>query len=244
MRPAVKQDVSKYYEYVLCYVDNILVALTKPKYVMNNIEKMYTLKARSVKEPDLYLGADIKKWYIEGLEEPGKPRQAMSSTNYTKKAMVEVKQELKAADKQLPTRVTTPLSTGYQLEINATDELDADQKNYYQGLIGVLRWICELGRLDILTLVLMLLRYLAQARTGHLEQVLHAFAYLKHHKRSTMVFDDMEPNFDGSEFKECDWSKFYPDAKEAIPTDGPKPRGKYAVTSCFVDADHAGCRVT
>ena len=244
MRPAVKQDGSKYYEYVLCYVDDILVASTNPKDVMNNIEKMYTLKAGSVKEPDLYLGADIRKWYIEGLEEPGKPRWAMSSTNYTKKATVEVERELKAADKRLPTRVTTPLSTGYRPEIDATDELDADQQNYYQGLIGVLRWICELGRLDILTPVSMLSRYLAQARMGHLEQVFHVFAYLKHHERSTMVFDDTEPNFNGSKFKECDWSEFYPDAKEAIPTDAPEARGKSVVTLCFVDADHAGCRVT
>jgi hypothetical protein len=190
------------------------------------------------------LGANIKKWYIEGSEEAGKARWAMSLTNYMKKAIMEVERELKAADKRSPTQVRTPLSTGYRPEIDATDELNADCQNYYQGLIGVLRWICKLGRLDKLMPVSMLSRHLAQARTGHLEQVFHVFAYLKHHERLTMVFDNTEPSFDGSKFKECNWSKFYPDAEEAIPMDAPEPRGKSVVLLCFVDADHAGCCVT
>jgi hypothetical protein len=138
MRPAVKADGSKYYEYVLCYIDDILMALMNPQATMKSIEKVFPLKAGSVKQPELYLGADIKKWYIDGSEEPGKACWAMSSTNYTKKAIFEVERELKAADKRLLTRVTTPLSTGYRPEIDATPELDADRQNYYQGLIGVL----------------------------------------------------------------------------------------------------------
>ena len=72
----------------------------------------------------------------------------------------------------------------------------------------------------------------------------HIFAYLKAHDRSTLVFDDTDPSFDGDRFNKCDWSEFYPDAAEAIPTDMPEPRGKSVSMSCFVDADHAGCRVT
>jgi hypothetical protein len=209
--------------------------------VIDTIHKVYTLKEGSVKEPELHLGADVKnKWYVKGLDEPGKTRWAMSSTNSTKKAMSEVERELKVIDKRLLTRVTTALlSTGYRPEIDATAELDADQQHYYQGLIGVLQWICELGRLDILTPISMLSRYVAQARAGHLEQVFHIFTYLKHHERSMMVFDDMEPSFDGSNFKQYD-----PDSKEAIPIDAPEARGKSIVSSHFIDADHAGCCVT
>jgi hypothetical protein len=74
--------------------------------------------------------------------------------------------------------------------------------------------------------------------------VFHIFAYLKHHKQSKMVFDDTEPVFNDAVFKVCDWSEFYPDAKEAIPHNVPKARGNGVVTSCFVDADHAGCKAT
>jgi hypothetical protein len=78
----------------------------------------------------------------------------------------------------------------------------------------------------------------------HLQQLFHIFAYLKHHKRSKMVFDDTEPVFDESRFKACDWSEFYPDAEEAIPHNVPEGRGHGVLTSCFVDSDHAGCKAT
>jgi hypothetical protein len=59
-----------------------------------------------------------------------------------------------------------------------------------------------------------------------------------------MVFDNMEPVFNESSFKVCDWSEFYPEAVEAIPHDAPMERGNVVVTSCFVDAYHAGCKAT
>ncbi|KAI2499335.1 Reverse transcriptase (RNA-dependent DNA polymerase) [Fragilaria crotonensis] len=59
-----------------------------------------------------------------------------------------------------------------------------------------------------------------------------------------MVFDDTIPTFRGERFVKCDWSEFYPDAAEAIPENMPTPRGKDVTMSCFVDADHAGCRET
>ena len=60
-----------------------------------------------------------------------------------------------------------------------------------------------------------------------------------------MVFDNTEPEYDGRRFKRCDWSEYYPDApREILPVGMPAPRGKPVVMSCFVDADHAGCRVT
>ena len=142
-------------------------------------------------------------------------------------------------------RVETPLSSGYKPELDSTAELDPERLNYYQGLIGVLRWICELGRLDIVLPTSLLSRYLASPRWGHLEQALHIFAYLKKYNRSRMVSDETMPNFDEtSDFSSADWSETYPDAKEVIPLDMPQPRGKPVVMSCFEDADHAGDVVT
>jgi hypothetical protein len=77
-----------------------------------------------------------------------------------------------------------------------------------------------------------------------MQQAFHVFGYLKKHARSRMVFDETEPAIDQSRFRVVDWSEFYPDAVEAIPQDAPEPRGVSVVTSCFVDSDHAGCRLT
>jgi hypothetical protein len=128
--------------------------------------------------------------------------------------------------------------------MDGTPELDADQANYYQSLIGILRWATELGRIDIIVETGMLSRYCVSPREGHLKQALHIFAYLKRCSSCSMVFDDREPSVDESIFKQCNWSMQYPDAKETIPTNMPEPRGKSVVTTCYVDADHAGCLAT
>ena len=244
MRPKVKPNGDKYWEYVLCYVDDILCVSHEPQVVMDYLASKYTLKKGSVKEPDAYLGAEVKKWTIEGADNPSKVRWAMSSDLYVKRAVTEVERELDEIGERLSTKVSTPMSQGYRPEVDTTPELDAKRANYFQGLIGVLRWICELGRVDILVDVAMLSRFLASPRRGHLDQAFHIFAYLKRYNRSSMVFDDTEPMFEESRFQKCDWSEYYPGACEAVPPDAPEVRGESVSMSCFVDADHAGCRVT
>ena len=41
-----------------------------------------------------------------------------------------------------------------------------------------------------------------------------------------------------------DWTKLYGDFKEAMPPDTPQPFGKEVLMQCFVDADHAGEKLT
>jgi len=138
MRPKVKPNGDKYWEYVLCYVDDILCISHEPQVVMDYLASRYTLKKGSVKEPDAYLGAEVKKWAIEDAENPGKIRWAMSSDLYVKRAVTEVERELEEIGERLSTKVSTPMSQGYRPEIDMTPELDAKRANYYQGLIGVL----------------------------------------------------------------------------------------------------------
>jgi hypothetical protein len=59
-----------------------------------------------------------------------------------------------------------------------------------------------------------------------------------------LLFDDAEPEFPDSHFHECNWFEYYPDAKEPIPPNLPEALGHAVTTTCFVDADHAGCKVT
>jgi hypothetical protein len=94
MRPKVKPNGDKYWEYVLCYVDDILCVSHEPQTVMDYLASRYTLKKGSVKEPDAYLGAEVKKWTIEGADNPTKVRWAMSSDLYVKRAVTEVEREL------------------------------------------------------------------------------------------------------------------------------------------------------
>ena len=78
MRPAVKLDGTKYYEYMLAHVDDLCGMSIDTKSMFDAIGQLFRLKEGTVKEPDLYLGADIEKKCFTG--DP-KPRWAMSSTD-------------------------------------------------------------------------------------------------------------------------------------------------------------------
>ena len=80
----------------------------------------------------------------------------MSSDLYFKRAVIEVERELKQIYCCLLIRVTTPLSQGYRPELDVSSDLDAKRANYYQVLIGILLWMCELGRVDIIVPVTLL----------------------------------------------------------------------------------------
>ena len=75
-------------------------------------------------------------------------------------------------------------------------ELDAVDASYYYLLIGILCWIVELGHIDINCEILMLSLYLVLPREGHLEEVFHAFVYLKKHINLEIVFDPTTPEVD------------------------------------------------
>ena len=111
----------------------------------------------------------------------------------------------------------------------------------------MLRWAIELSRIDICYEVSVLSQHLALPRQGHLEMVYHVFAYLNKHENSKIVFDPTtvelaNPNV----FKKVDWSDIYDeeDVKEELPPRMPEPRGRSVKMSVFVDADHAGNKVT
>ena len=48
------------------------------------------------------------------------------------------------------------MTTDYRAEIDVFPELNATDDAYYQSLIGVVRWMVELGQVDICTEVSML----------------------------------------------------------------------------------------
>ena len=246
MRPAVKPDGSHYYEYVLVYVDDLLAISLKAEDIMDGIKKVYPLKAGSLKEPDQYLGAEIKKWNIHNSTDPTKTRWAISAEKYIKSVKRDIEARLDSYGMRFSTKAKTPFSSAsYRPELDETPELDDDKALWYMAIIGILRWCLELGRVDIICEISLLSSFLACPRVGHLEQALHIVAYLIRHERSNLVMDDTVPDLsDTAEFIEGDWSEYYPDAKEPMPHNMPEPRGRAVTTTCYVDSDHAGCKMT
>jgi len=132
----------------------------------------------------------------------------------------------------------------YRPELDQSDPLDAECSSFYQHLIGVLRWMVELGRVDIATEVSLLSSHLALPREGHLLTALHVMGYLRLKHNSRLIFDPTYPIIDESRFPRHDWTEFYGDIHEAIPDDIPPPRGKEVIIRMMCDSDHAGDKLT
>ena len=45
----------------------------------------------------------------------------------------------------------SPFASNYRPELDLTPELDSTLCSYYQSQIGILCWVVELGRVDIIT---------------------------------------------------------------------------------------------
>ena len=81
--------------------------------------------------------------------------------------------------------------------------------HYSQELIGVMRWACEIGRVDILLETSLLSTYLAFPRLGHLEHVIFIFGYLKDNPKRNLGFDPGHPKMDEARLHKFDWEGFY-----------------------------------
>jgi hypothetical protein len=239
-REATKPDGFQYYEYLLAYVDDILVLSHDPVSIMKGLEDFYRLKDGYGK-PTRYLGAEVLQWHFpDDLQ----PKWGLSSHQYVKEAIKNVELELAKHDLRLPRKTSTPLPSNYRPELDTSPLLTDEAVNYYQSQISILRWAVELGRIDIYIATALLSQHLVHPCQGHLEAVYHIYSYLKGHDRCTMVFDDAPVTFSQADFQTFDWTDFYGDVREAIPPNSPKPRGNPVQTTAFVDADHAGNQVT
>ena len=59
LRKAVNDDGFKYYEMVLCYVDDVLCISHEPMKNMKGIQRKFKLKDDKIDEPRDYLGATL-----------------------------------------------------------------------------------------------------------------------------------------------------------------------------------------
>ena len=237
-------------------MDDIICVSHQPKHWMDTLQMTYRL--RDVGQPTKFLGSNIKRWSYINAEGVTNMCWAMGSETYVKEACKIADEQMKRHSLQYPSTrrhgANSPFSSStYRPELDATNFCSPDLINVYQTMLGVLRWIIELGRIDILHEVSLLSQYLVQPREGHLSQACNVFRYLKNrYNKGYLVMDpekwhiewsggadEMHPRQRAIYLKEQ-----YPDAEQAYPPDMPEPLGESVFITCFVDADHAGNRVT
>ena len=250
-KAATDSTGNKYYSYILVYVDDLLIIDKNPRKFMSQIQDTFTVKPDSIEEPKTYLGADINKVYYPD----GSYAWTMGSESYVKKVVKNVKVKMLKDGLEFNKKLSDPAisvpqpfsAVNYRPELDTSVLCNDAQVTLYQNVIGILRWVVELGRIDIAYEVSTLSRYLVQPRTGHLLQALHVFKHLDIHAKNELAFDPAiheidDPVATNSRIKAM--KDVYPDAQEDLPPNAPEPRGNAIQVNCFVDSDHAGDRIT
>ena len=132
MRPAIKSDGTKCYDYVLLYVDDALVVSENAESIMRNeLRRYFELKEESIGPPDHYLGGKVRKVQLGN----GVNVWAFSSSQYVHTAVKNAEAYLDSQDSKhwkMPNKADTPLTTTYRPELDVSRELNVADATYYQ----------------------------------------------------------------------------------------------------------------
>jgi hypothetical protein len=121
-RPATKDSGFEYYEYILVYINDVLVISAMPSPVMKTIQNAYRLKDPPAPH-STYLGATIKPWSIP---HETKPVWSMNCVQYLKEAIKNVELELNKSSYCLRGKPPTPMQVGYRPELDVSPVLGSE----------------------------------------------------------------------------------------------------------------------
>lgn len=88
----------------------------------------------------------MKEWRFP--DDATRPKWALSSGQYIKKAIKNMECDLSKQNKVLK-KSKQPFSSDYYPELDTSPLLDDNKMNCYQSQISILQWMVELGCLDI-----------------------------------------------------------------------------------------------
>ena len=131
MKPEIRpSDGHKYYAYVLLYVDDVLVIHHDANAELEKIDKHFEMKPSSMGDPDIYLGAKLRKVTIDGTD-----AWSFSSSKYVQASVKNVEEFLdkRFNGRKLAKKAGTPWKANYHSELDDTEELDPEMASYYQS---------------------------------------------------------------------------------------------------------------
>ena len=230
------KECDNHYEYVIRYVDDLLIFSRSPATIVDKLREVYNLKGGST--PDYFLGADIKSY----TDKNGNIHRAISAHTYIQNICAKIETLTKSPLKSYD----SPMAPSDHPELDDSSLVDPEDHGIFRMLIGSAQWVISLGRLDIMYAVSVLSRYCNAPRYGHLSRALRIFGYLKAHAKLSIIIDASDhivPNMK-TPLNNVNWDEQYPGVREELPPDAPLPKGKPLKITCYSDSDHAGDLVT
>ena len=139
MKPMViPSDGTKYYAYILLYVDDILCIHHDTKSVLAKVDKYFQLKPDSIRDPDMYLGDKSAPMKLDN----GVCSWDLSPSHYVQERFRNVQKYVKNNlvgrwKLQSPNHTHNLFAMGYAPELDTSPVLDTSLASYYQSQIGV-----------------------------------------------------------------------------------------------------------
>ena len=120
-----KEDNYKYYSYVLLYVDDFLCIHHSAEEELNKNDKFFKIKAGSIGDPDIYLGAKVKQMKMNNSV----TAWTISPSKYVNEAVNNCEQWIweNMPEHKHSSRATNPFPTDYDPDLDTTNELYEDQ---------------------------------------------------------------------------------------------------------------------
>jgi hypothetical protein len=225
------------YEYIGTHTDDLMVVSSDAEAAMEELSKVYTIKKIGV--PEFHLGCDYKYDKKTG-------KWLMGTKTYVAEALKKVQ---KILDIDGLGKGRTPMSSTVKPEMDDSAFLTLEEHRQFQQLMGIAQWLITCGRMDITQSTTSLTRFNAAPRRGHLKMAERLFRYLNQFPDKWVVIDpaDHKPAgelTDPIKGKAKVWDEKYPDAKEILDKQFPKPRGKAFSTDMYFDSNFAHDEMT
>ena len=222
------RDCGDHYEYIACYVDDLLIASKNPQGIIDMLEGApHKFKLKGTGPIEFHLGCNF-------IRDPD-GTLAMAPLKYIERIKA---QYISLFGEDPPKKNASPLEKNDHPELDTSPLLDDEGITKYQSLIGALQWAITLGRFDIAVSIMSLSSFRVAPRVGHLERLKRITGYLCKMKDGAIRIRTAEPDYSQLPNREFDWERtVYGGAKEHVPKDAPTPKGKPVVLTTYVDAN-------
>ena len=222
------RDMGDHYEYIACYVDDLLIASHKPQSIIDQLTSdPINFKLKGTGPLEFHLGCNYYR------DPDGTLCQA--PVKYIDRMVDSYKNLFGSAPKQT---YRSPLEKNDHPELDNTPLLDEEGIKKYQSLIGSMQWAVSLGRFDVATAVMTMSSFRVAPREGHLERLKRMCGYLYKFNTACIRYRTNLPDYSDLQVPEYDWARsVYGDVREQRPLDAPAPKGKLVRTTTYKDAN-------